>query len=188
MRVVKVWDYMQVNGNLDVTVDLAYNGAQNQLNVKDNFTATVRAADFRLGYSGRIGTRGMASGRAFVDGTDTLFVNYSSDWPKTVIDGQTTINHLAGGSSRTLKDAIAPMSSATAAELVAALDPVTFTWKDNGKRLGLGFIAEDCPADVLNEEGNAIYFQHIVAALTRCVKDQSAAIDDLNRRLAAVSS
>jgi hypothetical protein len=187
-RMVKLWDHLQVNGPLEVVGDLSYTGAQNQLSVKDNFTATVKAADFRIGFSGRIGTRGMGSGRALVDYTDTLILNCGPDWPKTVIDGQTTITHLASGSSRTLKDDIAPLSSATAADLVEKLAPVSFTWKTNGQQPSLGFIAEDCPTEVLTPEGDAIYYAHIVAALTRCVKDQGAAIDDLTRRLAAVAS
>ena len=177
-RVVKLWDYLQVNGTLEVNGQLA------GLNVADNGTAIVRCADFTMGHS----TRRRSPGRALVDSTDTLVVNWGPDWPKTLIDGQTTITHLVSGSSRALKDDIVPLPSGRAAALLDDLDPVAFTWKTNGQRASLGFIAENCPADVLNDEGDGIYFNHIVAALTRCVKDQQVAIADLTRRLATVGA
>ncbi len=65
------------NGNL------YYSGLQNKLDVGDNFVATVRAGDFFLGHSSRRGT----PGRALVDLTDTLHLNFDSDWAKTVIGG-----------------------------------------------------------------------------------------------------
>lgn len=60
-----------------------YSGLQNKLDVGDNFVATVRAGDFFLGHSSRRGT----PGRALVDLTDTLHLNFDSDWAKTVIGG-----------------------------------------------------------------------------------------------------
>lgn len=53
------------------------------LDVADNFRATVRAGDFLIGHSTRHGT----IGRALVDGGDTLFLNFAGDWPKTTIQG-----------------------------------------------------------------------------------------------------
>lgn len=58
----------------------------NVLDVKDNFTATVRCADFYLGFSGRRGT----PGRALVDATTNLYLNYGADWDNTIIGGNTT--------------------------------------------------------------------------------------------------
>lgn len=54
-----------------------------KLEVADNFEATVGAADFKLGYSGRRGS----PGRALVDFTDTLCLNFGSDWAHTFIGG-----------------------------------------------------------------------------------------------------
>lgn len=65
------------NGNL------YYSGQQNQLNVADNFFATVRAADFNFGHSSRRGT----PGRALVDLGSELHLNFNSDWANTVIGG-----------------------------------------------------------------------------------------------------
>jgi hypothetical protein len=53
---------------------------QRRLDVAENGAATVRAADFNLGHSGRRGT----PGRALVDATRQLVVNYGGDWPDGV--------------------------------------------------------------------------------------------------------
>ena len=63
--------------------NLYYSGLQNKLDAMENFTATVRAADFFFGHSGRRGS----PGRALVDFTDTLHLNFASDWANTYIGG-----------------------------------------------------------------------------------------------------
>ena len=65
------------NGNL------YYSGLQSKLDVGDNFVATIRAADLFLGHSSRRGT----PGRALVDLTDTLYLNFADDWANTYIGG-----------------------------------------------------------------------------------------------------
>ena len=48
-----------------------------RLNVADNFTATIGAADFQIGHCSRRGT----PGRALVDnGPDALVVNFEAEW------------------------------------------------------------------------------------------------------------
>lgn len=68
---------LYVNGNVD------YTGQLNKFDVAENFTATVRAADFLFGHSARRG----APGRALVDLTDTLYLNFANDWAHTFIGG-----------------------------------------------------------------------------------------------------
>lgn len=63
--------------------DVNYSGSQNQLNVADNFFATVRAADFNFGHSSRRGE----PGRALVDLGSELHLNFNSDWANTIIGG-----------------------------------------------------------------------------------------------------
>lgn len=46
-RAVKLWDYLQVNGTLDVTGRI--NGQLSGLDVAPNFSAVVRCADFLIG-------------------------------------------------------------------------------------------------------------------------------------------
>jgi hypothetical protein len=63
--------------------NLYYSGQQNQLNVGDSFASYIRSADFFLGHSSRRGT----PGRALVDFTDTLHLNFADDWANTYIGG-----------------------------------------------------------------------------------------------------
>jgi hypothetical protein len=71
---------------LHVDGNISYTGELTKLDVADNFVATVRAADFKLGHSSRRGT----PGRALADQTTTLHLNFGNDWATTRIDGTTT--------------------------------------------------------------------------------------------------
>jgi len=184
-RVVKVWDYLEVNGRFQTNGDIAYSGSLSKLDVGPTFTAVVRCADFTMG--GQPGRRG-SPGRALVDNTDALVLNYGPDWPKTTIDGLCTILHPAAGCTAALKKDIEPMSSADAAAIVDRLDPVTFRWKKDDKDRRLGFIAEDCPEAVTTPDRDGIFIVDVVAALTKVVRDQSRTIAGLQERLEAFVS
>lgn len=181
-RVVKVWDYLEVNGRFQANGDLTYTGQQNKLDVGPTFTAVVRCADFTMG--GQPGRRG-SPGRALVDNTDALVLNYGPDWPKTTIDGLCTILRPAAGCSAALKKDIEPMSSETAAAIVDRLDPVTFRWIKDDQDRRLGFIAEDCPDSVTTPDRDGIFIVDVVAALTKVVRDQSKTIAGLQAKLEA---
>lgn len=92
-RKVSIWDrldvngFLQVNGSAQITGDLQINGTIktavlkfdgqfNKLDVANNFTASVRCADFCIGYPGRRGSLG----RALVDNGNSLVLNYGNDW------------------------------------------------------------------------------------------------------------
>ena len=70
-----------VRNRLDVTGDITYTGRLGQLDVAEQFTATIRAADLRFGHS----TRSNRLGRALVDDTGALVVNCGGDWPTVQI-------------------------------------------------------------------------------------------------------
>lgn len=162
--------------------NIAYAGIMNKLDVGEFFSATVRCADFKIG--GGNGRRALP-GRALVDETTTLVLNFGSDWPSTRIEGITLIPRLVQPSSAVLKEDIRPVSGAAAAAIVDALDPVSFRWRDDPAATHLGFIAEDCPEAVTTPESDGIFLSHIVAALTRVVRDQASKIAALERRLGA---
>ena len=71
---------------LDVSGNINYSGQLTKLDVANNFTATVRAADFKIGYSTRRGS----PGRALVDLGGSLALNYAGDWGMTEIHGSKT--------------------------------------------------------------------------------------------------
>jgi hypothetical protein len=164
--------------------NLFYRGQLSKLDVAPGGTGTVRVSDFCIGGAGG---RRPSPGRALVDSTDTLVINWGADWAKVVIGGATTIQNLVSPSSAALKQDIEPISSVDAAAIVAKLDPVSFAWKADSSEKQLGFIAEDCPDAVTTAGHDGIYVSHIVAALTRVVRDQGATIDALRRRLDALT-
>ncbi|APR79296.1 Flagellar hook-length control protein FliK [Minicystis rosea] len=79
---------------LDVGGDINYAGQLTKLDVAPSFQAVVRVTDFRLGNHG-------ATGRAFVDATSQLVVNWGGDWATTrigsslFIDGMLTLTSAA---------------------------------------------------------------------------------------------
>lgn len=155
------------NGNVTIEKQLT------KLDVADNFTATVRAADFKLGYSDRRGS----PGRALVDykdnGNKILILNYGGDWAQGV---QYYVS-LTKRSSRELKENINNLSYQEAFETLVELNPIKFNLKvDDKKMLHLGFIAEDAPDLVTDTNKKAINNDHIVAILTKVMKEQHKTI------------
>jgi hypothetical protein len=98
-----------------------------------------------------------------------------------------------------LKENIAPMTGALAK--VAALNPVTYTWKVDGFA-GQGFIAHELQAvvpdcvtgekDAVDAEGKPEYqgvdTSFLVATLTAAIKEQQAIIEQLTTRIAALEA
>jgi hypothetical protein len=76
------------DGSLTVSGNLGYSGQLSKLDVAENASVTLRAADFNLGHSSRRGT----PGRALVDNKTALVLNYAKDWASTTIDSPLTIN------------------------------------------------------------------------------------------------
>lgn len=66
---------------------LRYAGELEKLETSERASATVRAADFNLGHSGRRGD----PGRALVDGGSSLHLNFAGDWADTVLGGNRVI-------------------------------------------------------------------------------------------------
>jgi hypothetical protein len=98
-----------------------------------------------------------------------------------------------------LKENIAPMTGALAK--IAALKPVTYTWKDN-QRSGEGFIAHELQEhfpdavsgtkDEVDEKGNPKYqgmdASILIATLTAAIQEQQALITDLTARITALEA
>lgn len=147
-----------------------------KLEVADNFTATIRAADLLLGHSSRRGSLGFSPGRALVDLTRELHLNYAADWP----DGIRYYGALLSACTRELKENIEEFSSEEAAAILESLNPVKFSLKaDDRKAPHLGFIAEDSPDLVTSADKKAVNHDHIIAVLTKMVKEQGKAIVSL---------
>lgn len=185
-------------GNAWFSGSIAYDGQLNKLHVGEgDGHARIRAHDLWLGHSGRGNKKsGDSIGRALVDSDDelievgvparpsqkhlkTLVINYDRDWEAVLIHG-----HVNTPSSRKLKDNIEALSSDMAQTIVSALEPVTYFYKNDELRLQtLGFVAEDAPTEVVSPNRESITFNHIVAALTRVVKDQAQSISNLKAQI-----
>ena len=96
-----------------------------------------------------------------------------------------------------LKENIEPMQNAL--DIVARLNPVTYTWKADGSA-GQGFIAHELQAivpdcvtgekDAIDEDGNPEYqgvdTSFLVATLVKAIQEQQAIIEALTSRIAAL--
>ncbi|MGG6313688.1 tail fiber domain-containing protein [Paenibacillus macerans] len=265
-RKVSVWDrldvngYLQVNGSAQITGDLQiggtiktssvlkFDGQFSKLDVGNEFTASVRCADFCIGYPGRRGSLG----RALVDSGSALVLNYGNDWSYAAVhsnlqvqralipsagsgangiifpsdpgggsgdsawikyyptsgencvldigvsnDAGDRINlHASGGvyangsvywaSSREIKENIADFQVKEAKLLLDGLNPVSFKYKEGKKERTLGFIAEEVPAVLADNEQRAVSGMDIIAVLTSVVKDQQKALTRMQKQIAAL--
>jgi hypothetical protein len=87
-------------------------------------------------------------------------------------------------SSERFKDNIAPLSTDEAISILGCLEPVEYVFKaDESKRKNLGFIAERTPGLFTSPDGKMLAVDGIIALLTRVVKDQQVAIQNLEAEL-----
>jgi hypothetical protein len=128
-------------------------------------------------YIGRFYSGGTEKGYIYFDGTNVSYTNLSD---------------------YRLKENVQPMQNAL--DKVAQLNPVTYSWKSNGKA-GQGFIAHELQAvvpdcvtgdkDALDEDGNPKYqgvdTSFLVATLTAAIQEQQALITQLTARLDAAN-
>lgn len=82
-------------------------------------------------------------------------------------------------SSRTLKTKIVDLDSARASAALRQLTPVEFVYKnDEAAESRVGFIAEDVPEIVADQDRMSVPIMDVLALVTRVVKDQQITIDD----------
>ena len=91
-------------------------------------------------------------------------------------------------SSRSLKDNIIELTSDEAADTLEGLNPVTYSYKVQPEETYVGFIAEEVPDTVAQNDRKSLSSMDIVAVLTKVVKDQQATIKTLNERLEKLES
>jgi hypothetical protein len=129
------------------------------------------------------------------DGSNGTIINFRRTGTTVgSISVTTTATTYATSSDYRLKENITPMTGALAR--VAALKPVTYSWKSDGST-GEGFIAHelsevvpDCVSgekDAVDSEGKPIYqgidTSFLVATLTAAIQEQQAIITELKARI-----
>ena len=75
-------------------------------------------------------------------------------------------------SSRALKHDITPLSGERALDTVRKLEPVTFEYNADPGELEVGFVAEDVPELVANNDRKSLSPMDVVAVLTKVVQEQ----------------
>ena len=127
--------------------------------------------------------------------THFFFTNGNGNVGTISTNGSTTT--YSTSSDYRLKENIVPMTGALAT--VAQLNPVTYTWKEDGTA-GQGFIAHELQAivsdavvgekDAVNEDGSikpqGIDTSYLVATLTAAIQEQQALITALTARITAL--
>jgi hypothetical protein len=96
----------------------------------------------------------------------------------------TTTGVWTNASSREYKDAIAPLSADAAEKTLAALEPVTFHYKNDVEQQRVGFIAEDVPELVAMKDRKGLSPMDIVAVLTKVAQEQKQQLADQALQLA----
>jgi len=157
---------------------------------------TTRAAlrlDARGGSTTAVAEMGALSGSPFVGSVTAQPLQFETGGvPRMTLTVGGAIQMADGGSytgtwnaasSRAIKTGVVPLSSADAAAVVDGLEPVRFRYTARPDDEHLGFIAEDVPELVATPERKSLCEMDIVAALTRVVQDQQAAIDGNGRLL-----
>ncbi|HJQ28424.1 MAG TPA: tail fiber domain-containing protein, partial [Rubrobacter sp.] len=171
-RYVRLWDYLQVNGGMDVTGYLGVGTASPQ--VKLHAVGNRIRVDNGGGHI--LDLRADGSALDLESNGADLYIN-NNGVPVRIRNQQSV-------SSRDLKENIVDFTTREAAEALEELNAVSFTWKDDGQKTRhIGFIAEDAPVIAKSTDEKAIIPVHILAILSKVVQEQQRAISAMRRQL-----
>ncbi len=100
------------------------------------------------------------------------------------VNGTIRCTLLQETSSRELKENIVELNANEALEAIKNITPVKYNFKEFKEEASVGFIAEDVPDLVANNDRKTISSLDIVAVLTKVVQEQQKTIDQLNEKMA----
>ena len=116
----------------------------------------------------------------FHGGGNILFINYGGDFS----GGVRYYGTWGPASSRELKENFKDFSTEDALNILQGLNPLRFNFiADERKTLHIGFIAEDVPDAIASEDRKSIIPNHIIAVLTKVVKEQQKTIEVLTQKV-----
>lgn len=87
------------------------------------------------------------------------------------------------GSSRTFKENIKSLTSEIANSIFAALEPVSFNYKNTPDDLTLGFIAEDVPELVATADRKTMTRTPLLSVLTKVIQEQDQVLEEQNNEI-----
>jgi hypothetical protein len=179
-RRVSVWDRLEVNGLLLGTEGAKFNGVA--IGVSPSASGlgqtTFPYAYETIGTADRNHNLRLHSFNSIVFHTgnnqgNTLVLDPAGQWQR---------------SSRETKRNIEDLSRKEALGTLAAMRPVTFYFRDdNSNSRRSGFIAEESPTAIANEDHTMINPMDIIAVLTKVVKEHQAALDLVNEEIRRTS-
>lgn len=161
------------------------------------------------GFAAYCGSSGGAAICGLVNATNInyAFFSYAPNGPFNVTGSVTTGSISTNGTTTSynttsdyrLKENVVPMTGALAR--IAALKPVSYTWKSNNSA-GEGFIAHELAEvmpdavtgekDAVDADGNPVYqgidTSFLVATLTAAIQEQQAMIEELKAKVAALEA
>jgi hypothetical protein len=198
-RYVKLWDYLQVNGGMEI-----YSSAN----------PTVLRIQSAAGFgAGRIEFWSDPQGSqpewrpSFIQSTDqapgtwtgglAFFVNGQGFERRTgaievmrVLQGKVIVNGVVQqSSSRDVKENIGALSSQEAIATLSGLNPVKFNYKtDDIQERHVGFIAEDVPDLVASLDRKTLSSMDIVAVLTKVLQEHQQTIATLKQQIKSLEA
>ncbi|HEX2224759.1 MAG TPA: tail fiber domain-containing protein [Thermoanaerobaculia bacterium] len=135
-----------------------------------------------------------ADGKNYIRGTTVIADNGGNvgigtnnpGFPLTMGSGAhvTTGGVWTDASSRDYKEQIQDLSLTDARTALDGLNPVTYKYKNTENEHRVGFIAEDVPALVAEEDRKSLAPMDVVAVLTKVVQEQQKTIDELAAKIA----
>jgi hypothetical protein len=183
-----------------VAISFEVNGGTEaaRIDSSGNLLVGTTSGTQKLVVSGSVGEYAQRITAPSTSGTYYFEVFYAGASGVGAITSDGTTTTYATSSDYRLKENIQPMTGALAK--VAALKPVTYTWKSTGET-DEGFIAHElqevCPSAVTGEKdavdanGNPQYqgidTSFLVATLTAAIQEQQAIIESLKARLDAAN-
>ncbi len=182
-------DLLRVNGTLETT----RTGSNNVLSVTRTDGASFKLS--AMGASGQLGTVSSHPVNIMTSNVKRMTVAVSGNvgigvtvpaYPLHMASGA---HCTAGGvwtnaSSLALKENIAVLGVAEAAAALRTLNPVKYNYKSDASEKYVGFIAEEVPDLVAQNDRNGLSPMDIVAVLTKVVQEQQKEIAQLKEEMA----
>jgi len=124
----------------------------------------------------RSGSGTLADRMMIKDGTVSVYGNVSA------------AGSITAGSSQAYKENVGPLAAVEAAELIAGLEAMSFSYKAEPDQPRLGFVAEEVAEVFGTAERKGVDAMGIVAALSKLVQTNDARIDQLTEWVEALSA
>jgi Chaperone of endosialidase len=160
----------RITANIDIVVGKERIHIVSSLNQND----PIQARALVVNQSNIIASAGkIIGGRGIISGSDIIVNN-----------GVVKANDILINSSQELKQDISTLTKEEAYSLIGKLEPIKFSFNnDPSKKQNIGFIAEQVPDIVADDDHSSIRYIEIISALTKVVKELKNEVDGLKEKI-----